>query len=315
MHTSYKKFKLRVLSPILIQCLNLFFGKRSKNSNIKNYQDPFFIIGSGRNGSTLLGGMLNANAAVFLPPEQYILGYSLLKWNLKRHKNWANISNEIIDDFQQEKNTCNWKTSLEKLKSEVKNTSLNKRNFSNLIGAIFNFYAKEKKSNYKIYGDQSPITTHFSKLINKEFPKSKFIVLIRDPRDVALSYSKIKNHPAKNLNHALWKWNDSIKIYDYLKALNSDLILSIKYEDLVSNPKETLVSICNFLNIKFNENMLDTTKSAEKLGVSKLDIHANLAQRVNTSAIGKWKTELNKNQIDKINKITKHNRLRFGYKD
>ena len=96
MHTSYKKFKLRVLSPILIQCLNLFFGKRSKNSNIKNYQDPFFIIGSGRNGSTLLGGMLNTNAAVFLPPEQYILGYSLLKWNLKRHKNWANISLSLI---------------------------------------------------------------------------------------------------------------------------------------------------------------------------------------------------------------------------
>ena len=46
----------------------------------------FFIIGSGRNGSTLLGGMLNTNNNVFIPPEQYVLGYSLLKWNLKRYK-------------------------------------------------------------------------------------------------------------------------------------------------------------------------------------------------------------------------------------
>ena len=315
MHTSYKKFKLRIISPVFIQFLNLIFGKRGKTSNIKTHNDPFFIIGSGRNGSTLLGGMLNANKDVFLPPEQYILGYSLLKWNLKRHKKWESITTEIINDFQQEKNTCNWNTSLENLKSEIKKTAKDKRNFSNLISAIFNYYASKKSQTFKIYGDQSPITTHFSKHLINEFPNSKFIILVRDPRDVVLSYSKIENHPAKNLNHALCKWNDSIKIYDYLKAINSNIIHSMKYEDLVSSPKDSLISICEFLNIQFNEVMLDTTKSAENLGVSQLDIHANLAKSVNTSAIGKWKTELNKNQIDKINRITKINRLRFGYND
>ena len=35
------------------------------------------------------------------------------------------------------------------------------------------------------------------------------IHIVRDPRDVVLSYSKIKDHPARNMSHALWKWNDS----------------------------------------------------------------------------------------------------------
>ena len=315
MHTSYKRFKLRVIYPIVIRLQNLIFGKRARSNNVKNYNDPFFIIGSGRNGSTLLGGMLNTNNNVFIPPEQYVLGYSLLKWNLKRYKKWEAISSEIINDFQIDKNTCNWNTSLEAFKADVKTTSEEKRNFSNLIGGIFNFYALSKNKTFTIYGDQSPITTHFSKSLIKEFSESKFIILIRDPRDVVLSYSKIKDHPARNMSHALWKWNDSIETYDYLKKLNSGNILSIKYEDLVSNPKDSLILVCDFLNIQYNEQMLDTSKSAENLGVKKLNIHANLSKKINTSAVGKWKKELNENQINKINNLTKTNRLRFGYDD
>ena len=84
---------------------------------------------------------------------------------------------------------------------------------------------------------------------------------------------------------------------------------------MVSNPKDSLILVCDFLNIQYNEQMLDTSKSAENLGVKKLNIHANLSKKINTSAVGKWKEELNENQIKKINNLTKTNRLRFGYDD
>ena len=315
MHTSFKRIKLRIIAPSLIRLMDLFLGKRSESNSTKQFKDPFFIIGSGRNGSTLLGGMLNTHKEIFLPPEQYILGYSLLKWNLKRHKSWNKISNEIIDDYQETKNTCNWDTSLEPLKKQVLELEKNSKNFSNLIGEIFQFLANKKNSSFSLYGDQSPITTHFCKELIQEFPLSKFIVLVRDPRDVALSYSKIKNHPARNLNHAIWKWNDSIYMLDFLKRKDPSCAIHIKYEDLVAQPKQTLESICGFLNITYSDELLDHSKSAENLGVSHLAIHSNLNNKISTSSIGKWKTELSEEKINTINSLTKTNRERFGYKD
>ena len=313
MQTSYKRFKLRTIAPFLTGFLNSLLGGRSSTNLNKHFNDPFFIIGSGRNGSTLLGGMLNSHHEIFLPPEQYILGYSLLKWNLKRHKNWDRISAEIIDDYQLSKNTCNWDTSLESLKQEICQLEKGSRNFSNLIGKIFQCIANKKNKSFKIYGDQSPITTHFCKDIAEEFPRSKFIVLIRDPRDVALSYSKINNHPARNLEYAMWKWNDSIRMLDFLKKRNPSSIMHVKYEELVENPKPIVETICSFLDVSYSDKLLDNTNSAEKLGVSKLSIHSNLKNKINTSSIGKWKEELSKEKINSINKLTKLNRERFGY--
>ena len=313
MHTILKKVKFRTLSPLIIRLLDLILGKRGTNN--KNFPDPFFIIGSGRNGSTLLGAMLNNNNKLFLPPEQYVIGYSLLKWRLKRHKSWEYICDEIIGDYQLEKNTCNWNLSLEEVKNQMHNLPKDKRNFANIICALFNFYGQSKNSTFTLYGDQSPITTHFSKQLADEFPSSKFIVLVRDPRDVVLSYSKIKNHPANQLKYALWKWKDSIAMLDYLTNKNKENVHLVKYEKLVSEPQTVLMAICNFLSVKYDKTMLNTTNASELLGVSQLAIHTNLNNTINTSSIGKWKQELGKDDIKKINKETLDYRNRFGYTD
>jgi len=39
---------------------------------------PFFILGSGRNGSTLLSAILNSHQSVFIPPEQFVLPFSIM---------------------------------------------------------------------------------------------------------------------------------------------------------------------------------------------------------------------------------------------
>ena len=68
-------------------------------------------------------------------------------------------------------------------------------------------------------------------------------------------------HPASNPNYALWKWNDSIRTYDYLKKMNANVLL-VKYEDLVSFTNKELSRISDFLNIKLNNQ-----KNPDTLGV------------------------------------------------
>lgn len=317
METSFKRFKYRVAIPTAISFLNTCLGKRGKNNSKKNYRDPFFIVGSGRNGSTLLGSILNAHSQVFLPPEQYILGYDVMKWQLLRHKSWEAIVDEIVKDYNQEKSTCNWGVDFnDSVKTILLGLSKEEQNFANIYGVLIQFYAKQLNTTFEFYGDQSPISTHLIPRICEAFTESKFVFLIRDPRDVVLSYSKISNHPAKDWKLAVWKWNDSIKMFDYVqKKYGKEKVLILKYEDLVTNPEEKVKEVCSFLSISFEkENMMERrTDSAQKLGVENLSIHANLKKKISASSVGKWKKELSKDVISCVENETREGMLRFGY--
>ena len=75
MTSNYQLIKYRLLIPSLIKLVKLF--RKNKNYHSISEQ-PFFILGSGRNGSTLLASILNSNPNILIPPEQYVLPYSIM---------------------------------------------------------------------------------------------------------------------------------------------------------------------------------------------------------------------------------------------
>jgi len=88
------------------------------------------------------------------------------------------------------------------------------------------------------------------------FPEAKYIHLLRDPRDVAVS--TIPMGWAGNVYFGVDGWIETERSWDRL-ALKTEKYrtLEIKYEDLVLTPRETLRNVCNFLNIDFDTAMLD----------------------------------------------------------
>ena len=91
-----------------------------------------------------------------------------------------------------------------------------------LFDTIFNKHKDKVKPNSKIWGDKSPLNTNFIKYIYPEFQTAKYIFLLRDPRDVALSYKKYLGN--QFFNFGIWKWQDSVKAYAYLQSMNSTII-------------------------------------------------------------------------------------------
>ena len=67
----YEKIKY----SIILFFVNLFRNKKKDYSS----ENSFFILGSGRNGSTLLSSILNAHKSLFIPPEQFVLPYAIMK--------------------------------------------------------------------------------------------------------------------------------------------------------------------------------------------------------------------------------------------
>ena len=74
MRTRYERIAYKFLLLPLVQLIRLFTSKNSSKIN-----PNFFIIGSGRNGSTLLATILNAHKDIFIPPEQFVLPYAIIR--------------------------------------------------------------------------------------------------------------------------------------------------------------------------------------------------------------------------------------------
>ena len=77
----YYRYDIIKYNCILFAVNLIRFLKKKTNVDSSN---SFFILGSGRNGSTLVASILNAHRDIFIPPEQFILPYAIMKRYLSK---------------------------------------------------------------------------------------------------------------------------------------------------------------------------------------------------------------------------------------
>ena len=128
---------------------------------------------------------------------------------------------------------------------------------------------------------------------------ARFIHLVRDPRDV--SHSCVKMNWAGNVWYGVNYWiNPICQWKTLLKQTSAELRMEVRYEELVSNPKQQLIRICDFLNLKYYEEMLSYPKYTTYKAP-----HQALAN--------KWKHSLSKREIQLIEFRCKNLMQEFGY--
>ena len=161
-----------------------------------------------------------------------------------------------------------------------------------------------------------------------------FIYLVRDPRDVIISYSK---HLNKSIAHTLniMKQNSYEELphqvmmgswaenYRSWKNYNSVKKIIIKYEDLVLNTYETFFKLVNYLNkingLTIDEEMIK--KSIENTSFKNLQSLENKGgfkefKRgvfFREGKIGNWKTELDKKIVFEITQTFEQETKELGY--
>ncbi len=148
-------------------------------------------------------------------------------------------------------------------------------------------------NNKELYVDDNTWNTLFSSDIIDLIPSAKIISVIRDPRDVVSSLSRQswmpmeKQKTAKIYNDLINEW---VKIRYNIKA-NS--WIEIKLEDLVKNPNDELIKICDFVNLPFEKKLL------------KIDL--------SNSNIGRWESDFTSDEKDKILPLLEKNMNLLGY--
>ena len=256
-----------------------------------------FIVGVGRSGTSLLQSMLHSHPSIrFLPETQFLRNYVLTK---KKFKN-----TELLDSIKYDPKFNRYKLN----KGKLKNTS----NPLHLYKSIIDQYSDHSIT---YVGEKDPRMIDYLPRLKNYFPKAKVLHIIRDPRDVVLSRTK-----------AEWskKWPFFLHAYLYNAQLERGRNLGkicfaenyneIYYEQLIDQPKETLIKICKFLDIPFNPEMLNFGKHAKGL-VDEKEIawkKETLGPLLNKNK-EKWKKELTDYQIRLIQMSCKKNFTKHPY--
>jgi Sulfotransferase family len=210
-----------------------------------------FIVGVGRSGTTLLRLMLDAHPELCIPPETGFIPAamkSLCDAADPRHDFAKVISEfETWPDFNLSPQRL-----YDALKFEPSELPAWIRAFYRLYAARF---AKTR------WGDKTPVYSRHMTQIETILPEARFIHLIRDGRDVALSVRPLWFAPGKDIESLARDWKRRIEETRELSR-NCAHYLEIHYEALVTRPEAELRKICAFIHLDYHPQMLEYFKKA-----------------------------------------------------
>ena len=271
---------------------------------------PFFILGSGRNGSTLLNRILNEHPDLFLPSEQYFLGPSIIRFGLLNYLSWNQLVDTLLSKITSEASHT-WDIDLGDTKNQL--IDLEDRDLQSIVDILYKTYS-EQLGETKIWGDTTPLNTFYTKQLFSVFPKARYLFLIRDGRDVAASYKKGGEafDEFQEVSESTSRWIHSIKCLDWLSKKAEVQI--IKYEDLVTEPDQLLESICDFLNIdQLPKGWRSYTDHVPSTEFYQPKHHQNIKKAPNQASIGKWEEALDDQEKNYVLRKMKPYLSRFGY--
>jgi Sulfotransferase family len=272
-----------------------------------------FIVGVPRSGTTLLRLMLDAHPEMAIPPETYFVtnlieaadggaGADQLANVLVSHRRWGDLG---LDEGALR----------ERLRAAGGRPS-----GGDAIRAVFDLYAESRGK--PRWGDKTPAYLTNIGEIGAALPEARFVHIIRDGRDVALSVLAMPevDRPMRNpqdVGTVAARWRRRIE-RARRQAERLPHYLELRYEELVAEPEAALRRVCEFVELGFVPAMLEYhTGASERLAEMNRDLAARdelprqsaegriaphaLAQKPPASdRVAVWRREMSADQIEEF---------------
>lgn len=262
-------------------------------------EKDIFVIGVGRSGTSLLQSILHTHSQIgFVKESQFIKHYMPFERQKKAVENQGPLKfkEKIINDEYLNRGIVDFEELFEPYFS-------GKEPF--LLESIFRRFKKISLKNdmLKYTGEKDARNLDFLKIIKKYFPEAKVVLIYRDPRDTVLSKTKA----AWSASRPYWM-HSIIGNAQLSRGLKSgkkyfrENFYTVKYEDLLVNPEMESKKLCVFLEVPFEEKMLEFQKSAKGLFEKKRELQYkfNNFKPIQKNNFDKWKKELTPFQISLI---------------
>jgi len=258
-----------------------------------------FVVGVTRSGTTLLRLMLDSHPRLAVPPETHfaldvIAAFKEGPVSAERfveivttHRRWPDFGLDARD--------------LRARVAEVEPLAPGPA-----LRAFYRYYADE--AGKPRWGDKTPGYLRKMAAIEKALPEARFVHLIRDGRDVAVSITGLHFGP-RSVPEAARRWAKRIRVARE-QGRRVGHYTELRYEDLVRDPEQALRRICAFVELDWDPAMLDYhDRAPERLqeitrdlprsregevisAEQRVGIHALASQPPQADRVGRWRMEM-----------------------
>lgn len=276
-------------------------------ANASGNSEPFFILGCGRSGTSLLSRMLNQHPRIAVPYESHLFN-TFYDWlhlygDLQEEKNLERLVADILStDVMRDWDPC--------LSQKEVRGQIQQKDFGGVVEALLSTYAL--KTGKARWGEKTPQHVYCWDAISQLFPQSRVIHIVRDGRDVALSLLRARFGP-KSIYGCATYWNRYLNEIEKLKeTISPDSIHQVKYETLLEHPESELRAICSFLGEHFAPEMLEFHKNKS---IYKTDIEnqQNLMNPLLKDNKQKWRREMSHQQLTIFESVSGKYLVNYGY--
>jgi hypothetical protein len=229
--------------------------------------------------------MLNAHLEVAVPPESRFVvelwegrdevdAHALLS-RIERHPRWAL-----------------WDISIDAVGRELPP----RPTYAQIMSAAYLAYAHARGR--ARWGDKTPRYVEHISLLARLWPDARFVHLIRDGRDVALSYADVPFGP-KSVSRAADLWARRVRAgVSAGRALGPRRYLETHYEHFVADPERHARILCGFLDLPFDPGMLDRGERSQEVILPRAArLNPHVAERPREK-LRSWRKEMSRAHVE-----------------
>jgi hypothetical protein len=270
-------------------------------------KQQIFIGGCSRSGTTLLGAMLGAHSSAICSPESHFKVDALRA--LARGKIRPQPAN-LLELIQRHWRFKIWELDLPPI--ETFDPSGEEALLAQMLDWIVDNYAQQQgKPEASVWVDHTPENISYAQSLLDLFPNARFIHIVRDGRAVAASILPLDWGPNTIMKASRWWMRMTSFGLAAEKALGPDVVMRVKYEDLVLEPKITMHAVSQFLGIDFQQDMLQATGFNPPTYTTRQ--HKLVGNRPDTSVVNRWEKKLTTRQIEIFENQTRDFLSFLGY--
>jgi Sulfotransferase family len=262
-----------------------------------------FVVGCPRSGTTLLQRMLDAHPGLaMINQTRWIADWYERRTGLTAD---GQVTPELLDRLYQNRHYTKLGIERRALEERLGLPSA-KVPYARFVSAVFDLYGEAQ--GIGPVGEKAPRYVSKLPVLDGLFPETRFVHIIRDGRDVALSVAAWKkgagvarrmstyaDQPIATI--ALW-WEWRVRLgREAGIPLGPERYCEVRYESLVADPAGECEALCRFLELPYDDAMLrfheGRTKEDPRLDAKK-------AWRPVTAGLRDWRTQMAREDVERF---------------
>jgi hypothetical protein len=287
-------------------------------------RDPMpVVVGCPRSGTTLLAVMLDSHPRLAMPPETAFLP----ELRTLEGTTGDALERAFVDLVTTDRwGVSNWNDlGIDKAEFRQRLAELTAFSITAGLRVLFGMFAD--RAGKPLVGEKTPADTNHMPLIAAFLPEARFVHIIRDPRDVALSLGRTS--VGSPVAQAAQHW---VAMITQARADASRLrhYHEVRYEDLLAEPERRLRDVCAFLGLDYVASMLEYRESGRRHiahlgdrmlpdGTAKVPhalrarLHENLSGPLRTDRAGGWRSAMGADDRAAVEAIAGPLMVELGY--